>query len=132
MAGLKSIATPFLLYFWLAQGIATVIKSDLILSKVFPSLSASSEGYTYCKTLVELVRVLFVCLSLMTCPNPHGYWMASTALAAAAAKFYFLDGVAVKDHEIALGVIIAPFVISTLAVLTHKGKEGPSKGKKKR
>ena len=141
-------ATSFILYFWLAVGISLLLKSEAVVSLLSfrvqghheregPLLVAGSDAFEACNVLVDLVGFLFVSLSLMTCPNPHGYWMASLTLLAGAAKLHYLDGVALvlgggeggwgKGQVIAGAVLILPLVVSSFAVLTHKKHETKDK-----
>ena len=128
---MKALVTSIFLYAWFAQGVFVLLKPDLILSEVFSN--KPELGYDECKILVQVIGILVVCLSLMTCPNPHGYWMATILLAGAAAKFHFVDGIAPSEEKqlAVVGVLAVPVVLSTLAVLTCKPNDTKPKAKKK-
>ena len=101
-----------------------LVRPESVLSQVFPNLKAGEAGYKECSLLLWVIGLYLVCLSLMTCPNPHGYWMASFVAAAGFAKLYFIDKI--QGPEMHLGLVVASVLISSTAVFFHK-KENAKK-----
>ena len=111
--------TSFFIYWWFCLGMFTLFKPGLVLSEVFDAqIQAGEAGHLHreCKVLVQTVGVLMASLSLMTCPSPHGYFMASVALALGSLKFYVFDGVLVGKHALVAVLVVLPLAVSAMAV----------------
>ena len=116
MMMMKDGVTSFFMYLWLVQGLFAFALPNLVLSVVFGVNKPSRETTAMC----AFVGVLKVCLSLMTCPNPHGYFMASCALALGALRIGASHGVLVGKTWAGFALLAGvPLVLATLAVLDH-------------
>ena len=116
MMMMKDGVTSFFMYLWLVQGCFAFALPNLALSVAFGVDKPSRETTAMC----AFVGVLKVCLSLMTCPNPHGYFMASCALALGALRIGASHGVLVGKTWAGFALLAGvPLVLATLAVLDH-------------
>ena len=111
--------TTFFMYFYLCVGCFGALMPELVFSYVF-----ASNTRVMCQTL----GVTFVSLSLMTCPNPHGYFMASVVLALAGIKFAAVDQVVLGKSALAsFGLLAAPLALSSYAVFGNNARDHQKK-----